>query len=224
MVTETDPSDLRAQLQAAFANADKDAAERLQHLQWVHEARAARLSRTAAELKAEHGGDDPAVKRAEADAAAARSAGARLSAARQQMATAEPDVAPDGWALHGRVFSTDMKPVRGFSVFVVNAAKAYQDKYGFAYTDESGYFLLNYAGPAEPSKTTPPGKDTAPGELFVAVGDLQGRPVFLDTTTPFTPVPGAAVYQNIFLSRVDPLGQRPRGAKKAAAPKRKPKT
>lgn len=228
MATDIDPANLRAQLKDAFANADKTAAERVRHLQWVHQARTSRLSRTAAELKAVHGADDPAVKRAEAETAAARSAAARLSAAHQQLATPDPEVAPGGWALHGRVYivdkkSEERKPVRSFTVFLVDAAKTYQETYGFAYTDDSGYFLLNYPGPGD-AASGEPSKDTAAAELFVEVADLKGRPVYVDTTRPFTPVPGAAVYQVIELTGTEPLGQPPAGRKKASAPKQKPKT
>jgi hypothetical protein len=137
----------------------------------------------------------------------------------QQITTADPSVAPDGWALHGRVFNADMKPVAGFTVFLVDAAKAYQKAYGFAYTDESGYFLLNYAGPGELSKGRAAVNDTGAAELFVEIGDLKARPVYAGTR-PFTPAPGAAVYQNIVLSGTEPLGAPPAGAKRAA-PKRK---
>src|SRR5262245_37083697 len=141
MATEIDSSNLGAQLKDALANADTAAAERVRQLQWVHQARASRLSRTAAELKKTHGADDPAVKRAEAETAAARSAAARLSVVHQQIATPDPEVAPGGWALQGRVYlvdktSDERKPVRGFTVFLVDAAKTYQETFGFAYTDD----------------------------------------------------------------------------------------
>ena len=35
MAIDIDPSNLRAQLKDAFASADKNAAERVRHLQWV---------------------------------------------------------------------------------------------------------------------------------------------------------------------------------------------
>ena len=194
-----------------------------------HRARASRLSRTAAELKARHGADDPAVKRAEAETAAARSVAARLSAVYQQIATPEPKVAPGGWALHGHLYSVDKKseerkPVRGFTVFLVDAAKTYQETYGFAYTDDNGYFLLNYPGRGEASSGKPAAKATGAVELFVEVADLKGRPVYVDTTRPVTPVLGAAVYQMIELTGTEPLGEPPAGRKKASAPKQKPKT
>lgn len=223
MATNTDPSNLRAELNDAFANADAHAAERVRHLQWVQQARASRWSRTAAELRAEHGADDTAIKRAEAQAAAATSAGARLSAAHQQITTPDPDVAPGGWALHGRVFDDSLTPVSGFTVFLVDAAKNYQESYGFAYTDETGYFLLNYAGAGETSKGAATTEGRGSAELYLEVADLKARPVYL-APDPFTPVPGSAVYQNIVLSKKnEPLGAPPGKAKKGPAAKRKSK-
>jgi hypothetical protein len=229
MATEIDSSNLDAQLKEAFANANKTAAERVRQLQWVHQARASRLSRTAAELRAAHGADDPAVKRAEAATAAARSAAARLSAVHQQIATPDPEVAPRGWALHGRVYLVDKKsderiPVRGFTVFLVDAAKTYQETYGFAYTDDSGYFLLNYTGSDKASSGTAAATDAGATGLFIEVADLKARPVYVDTTRPFTPVPGAGVYQIIELLGTEPLGEPPTQARKPAPRKGKPKT
>ena len=51
----------------------------------------------------------------------------------------------NGWALHGRVFNTQLQPISGLTVFLVDASKTYQQAYGFAYTDDTGYFLLNYS-------------------------------------------------------------------------------
>ena len=138
------------------------------------------------------------------------------------MTTPEPDVAPDGWALHGRVFTGDRKPVRGFTVFLVDAVKARQEAYGFAYTDDTGYFLLKYGGAGDAS-TGKAAKDARATELFVAVDDINGRHVPL-MAIPFNPVKGAAVYQNVFLTGIQPMDEAPPRARKAAGPKDKRKT
>ena len=51
-------------LAAGLTSADAIAAEHVQNLQWVYQARVSRLSRTADSLKAEFGADDPGVKAA----------------------------------------------------------------------------------------------------------------------------------------------------------------
>jgi hypothetical protein len=219
-----DSSNLRSQLTEAFAHADEAAAERVQHLQWVQQARVSQLSRTAAELKAVYGANDADVKRAEAALSAAKAVNSHLAVVHQQMTTPEPDVAPGGWVLHGRVFTAERKPVQGFTVFLADDAKAFQEEYGFSYTDAGGYFLLRYqgSGTASGEKSTTARQAQLP-ELFIEVTDLKARPVYL-SATPFQPVTGAAAYQNIFLSEAArPIGEPPAGARRAAVPKRKPK-
>jgi hypothetical protein len=166
---------------------------------WVHKARAAQLSRTAATLKAQYGPNDPGVKSAEAAVAAANVDAALVAVVHQQVTTPEPQVASSGWALHGRVFDPELKPVSGFTVFLVDAAKAYQQAYGFAYTDDTGYFLLNYAGSDPASREKSATATQAPAaDLFIGIANEKALPVHL-TTTAFQPVERAATYQNIML-------------------------
>lgn len=193
-------ADVGNQIASNLAAADEIAAQRVQTLAWVHQARAAQLSRTAASLKAQYGANDPGVKSAEAAAAAATATAAQVAMVQHQVTTADPQVAPNGWALHGRVFDAQLAPASGYTVFLVDSAKNYQQAYGFAYTDDTGYFLLNYPGPDAASQAA------ATPELFVEVADTKARPVFLSTTA-FEPVIGSATYQNIVL----PAGQRPIG-------------
>jgi hypothetical protein len=99
-------------------------------------------------------------------------------------------VAPAGWALQGHVYNAQLQPVAGFSVFFVDSGGRYIPQYGFAYTDNSGYFLLNYAG----------GNGSAPAaqKLFIEVVNTSSTPVYR-SSTPFQPVYGAASYQSITL-------------------------
>jgi len=213
-----DPSNLRAQLTDALAQADAEAAGRVRQLQWMQQARASQLSRTAAELKAEYGPNDAGVKRAEAALAAATAASSNLALVHQQITIPEPEVAPGGWALYGHVFTAERKPVEGFTVFLVDTAKVYQQAYGFAYTDQDGYFVLQFQG----SPAAAAAGDTSPGELFIAVADLKARLVHL-STAPFQPVIGIATYHRVVLSEgARPLGEPPAGARAAGIPKRKP--
>ena len=218
-----DMSDIGNQVTSNLASADNIAAQRVQTLMWVHQARAAQLSRTAATLKAQYGPNDPGVKSAEAAVAVANADAARVAVVHQQVTTPEPQVAPSGWALHGRVFDPELKPVSGFTVFLVDAAKAYQAAYGFAYTDDTGYFLLNYTGsdPASRDKSATATQDQP--ELFVEITDSKARPVYLSPTA-FQPVLGSATYQNIILPADDQaIGAPPAQIRKVALPKRKKK-
>jgi hypothetical protein len=144
-------------------------------------------------------------------------------------------VAANGWALHGRVFDAQLAPASGYTVFLVDKSKTYQQAYGFAYTDSTGYFLLNYAGSAKasgekpaaasggtPSKAAP--QAAAALELFVEVVDTKAQPVFLSTTA-FQPVIGRATYQNIALSAgQQPIGDPPPEIRRVAMPPDKGKS
>jgi hypothetical protein len=212
-----DMADIGNQITSNLAAADDIAAQRVQTLAWVHQARAAQLSRTAVSLKAQYGPNDPGVKSAEAAVAAANATAAQVAVVHHQVTTADPEVAASGWGLHGRVFDAQLAPASGYTVFLVDSAKSYQQAYGFAYTDPTGYFLLNYPGPAGASGGAPaaasgqtpsegaPQAATTP-ELFVEVANTKARPVFLSMTA-FQPVVGSATYQNVVL----PAGQRPIG-------------
>jgi len=223
-------ADLGNQITSSLAAADDIAAQRVQTLAWVHQARAAQLSRTAASLKAQYGPNDPGVKSAEAAVAAAKATAAQVAVVHHQITTADPHVTANGWALHGRVFDAQLAPATGYTVFLVDSAKNYQQAYGFAYTDRTGYFLLNYPGPAGASGRTPAGasgqtpSEAAPqaattAELFVEVADTKAQPVFLSTTA-FQPVISSATYQNVVLpAGQQPIGDPPPEIRQGAIPK-----
>lgn len=212
-----DTSALGNQVESNLAAADSSVAQRVQALAWVHQARTAQLSRIAANLKAQYGANDAGVKSAEAAVAAAKEDAARAAAVHQQVTTAEPDVAPKGWALHGRVLNAQLAPVSGYTVFLVDSTKSYQQAYGFAYTDSSGYFLLNFSGSNTTTEASATGTHAA-GELFVAVADKKAQPVYL-SATPLQPVIGSATYQNIQLpSSTQPIGDPPSQIKNVAFP------
>jgi hypothetical protein len=226
--TATDPppdaSQLSGELTTGLANADSTAAERVQNLQWIHQARAAQLSRMAASLKAQYGADNSDVKAAEAAVAAANVTAARVSVLQRQLTTVDPQVSQNGWALHGRVFDAQLQPVSGFTVFLVDAKKTYQQAYGFAFTDDTGYFLLHYAGPGSvQGKSEPAIQAAAPPQLFIEIADTNALPVYLSTTD-FQPVVGTTTYLNITLPDGNPpLGGPPPEIRDIALPAQKKK-
>jgi hypothetical protein len=222
-------ADIGSQINNSLAAADDVAAQRVQTLAWVHQARAAQLSRSAASLKARYGSDDPGVKIAEAALAAANATAAQVAVVHYQVTTADPQVAANGWTLHGRVFDAQLAPSSGYTVFLVDSSKTYQQAYGFAYTDSTGYFLLNYsrsvgasgqtpaAAPGQTASKAAPQAATTP-ELFVAVVDTKAQPVFLSKTT-FQPVIGSATYQNVLPTGQQPIGDPPPEIRQVAIPK-----
>jgi hypothetical protein len=200
---------------ATLASADAGSSQTILNLQMVHHARLSQLKRTADALKKQLGPDDPTVKEAEAAVEVGSAKIARISVVHQELDTPPPQVAADGWALHGRVYSSDLKPHAKFTVFLVDSQKTYQETFGFAYTDNTGYFLFNIAGARTGTQTTPP--------LFLAMTNTKGEPIFLSATS-FQPAPGSVTYQNITLpSGAQPLGDPPQAIRDVALPSRKGK-
>lgn len=218
----TDASQLGSELTAGLTSVDGAAAERVQNLQWVHQARESQLSRTAASLKAKYGADDAGVKAAEAAAAAANVTALRVAMLHRQMTTADPQVASKGWVLHGRVYNFARQPVSGFTVFLVDAAKTYQQAYGFTYTDDTGYFLLQYAGPDPASQDkSQSARQTPATALFIEVANKKALPVYVAS---FEPVEGMSFYQDVILPEGDqPIGDPPREIRDIALPQKKKK-
>jgi len=220
----TATGNLGSDLTMALSSADSTSAQRLQHLSLVHQARLSGLTRTAASLTAQYGASSPQATAAETAVTGAKATIARVAIVTQQLTTPAPQVASTGWALNGRVFDAEKKPVSGYSVFLVDAQNAYQSAYGFAYTDDTGYFLLSFAGtPAAPqtkTKDQPTGQsadETSP-QLFVQITNSKRQPIYLSTTA-FQPTIGTATYQNFLLPAGEkPIGDPPAAVRKGALP------
>ncbi len=114
----------------------------------------------------------------------------RVPMAGQQSVRSSVQVAKTGWALQGRVLDAQLQPVVNFTIFLVDAESRYVEQYGSAHTDNTGYFLLNYAGNR--------GQAPAATQLFLEVANTNGTRVYLSTTS-FRPVYGAVSSQNITL-------------------------
>ncbi|MGB6723047.1 MAG: hypothetical protein WBE72_19780 [Terracidiphilus sp.] len=201
---------LTEQINTEVTAADSAAAGSVQNLGLVHQARVSLLTRSAAALKATYAASDPRVVKAEAAVTAGNATVARISVASQQAATTAPTVAATGWALHGRIYDAQLKPSGQLTVYLVDKTKAYQREYGFAYTDSTGYFLINYAPAAGQAAATP--------QLYVAIANTKAEPVYLAATA-FQPAAGSTTYQNISLAAGEkPLGDPPAEIRKIAIP------
>jgi hypothetical protein len=198
-------------LGTTLATADTSVASAAANLKLVHQARLSQLTRTAAALKAQYGAGDSRVVSAEAAVTARAATVARISMAGQQAATPAPAVVAPGWALHGRVYNAQLQPAAGLTVFLVDSKKAFQEQYGFVYTNDTGYFLLNYVPPA--------GQAAASVSLYVEIANQKAEPVYLATTA-FRPAAGSTTYQNITLPAGEkPLGDPPPEIRKIAMPR-----
>jgi hypothetical protein len=210
--TSMTPEELQTQITSGLTTADGAVTQSTADLKLVHQARVANLTRTAAFLAKKYGATDPRVKAAQDAVAAGNITVARVSMTHQQLSTVAPQVAANGWSLYGRVFNSHLQPAAGYTVFLVDAQKTYQQTYGFSYTDSTGYFQIDYAGAK--AGTAPTGKSTAGAkaaaaaalQVFVEIVNASAQPVYLNATA-FQPVTGKATYQNIVL----PVGEKPIG-------------
>ncbi|HEY7336034.1 MAG TPA: hypothetical protein VH639_14190 [Bryobacteraceae bacterium] len=222
--TSSSAAQIQRELSSTLSSADASTAQSIQNLQLVHQARLSRLSREAATAKAQYGAKSPEAQQAEAAVVATTATVARVSMLNLQMTTPAPQVSQTGWALHGRVFNAQLQPVSGYTVFLVDAEKNYQQAYGFAYTDATGYFLLNYAGSTGAKTRTQsrsrlaPSQAATPAQLFIEVANAKAQPVYLSTSA-FQPAAGSATYQNVVLpSGEQPIGDPPDFIRKVAMP------
>jgi hypothetical protein len=209
---------LKAPSAAVVSAADAQAAAADAGLGLVQQARLSNQNRAFTLAAATYGRESPQAKAAAQAVTATTAAAQRLAVVRQRLDTPAPTVAAAGWALQGRVYSSDLKPQAGHVVFLVDAQKNYLSEYGFAYTDETGYFLLSFGGAgaaqkaaaatsaAEPAAAAGTANAAAPVQLFLEIADAKANPVLL-SQTPFVPVAGSASYQAVTL----PAGGKPLG-------------
>jgi hypothetical protein len=131
---------------AVTTDADTRTAGGVAALGLVQQARLSRLNRDAAAAVATYGQGSSQAAAAQAAVAAALTAGSRLAIQHQQFTTPPPKVAAAGWALHGRVYDSNLNPLASYTVFLVDSQNNYLSDYGFSYTDATGYFLISYDG------------------------------------------------------------------------------
>ena len=203
-----------SKLTDALAAADGTVMQGIQGLQRIHRARLSQANRTLAVLTAQYGPSDPQVTAAQAAIAAMHTTISRVSMVGQQLTVPAVQVAATGWALQGRVLDAQLNPAAKFTVFMVDEEKTFLQAYGFSYTDATGYFLINFEGPAG---ATDKAAAAAPS-LFIEVADTNANPVYLSTTA-FEPALGTASYQTIVLpAGAQPIGDPPAAIRAVALP------
>ena len=214
-------ADLPAVLTSTLGSADTLASQRIATLARIHQARVAQLTRNATAVTKQYGANSQQAAAAQATVSTQQNTAARVAMMSQQLATPAPEVAANGWALHGRVFSADLQPRQRYCVFLVDANNTWQSTLGFSYTDSTGYFVIHYAPQGEAGNqeaATNEAAAPATPALFVAVVDDKAQPVQIGTTA-FQPTTSMATYQNIALPAGEPpIGAPPAEIRKAAEP------
>jgi hypothetical protein len=191
--------------------ADTTAAQRIQNVGLVRQARVSQLTRAAANIATTYGATSTQAAAAQAAITISKATIARIAIVKDQVTTAAPAVTATGWAHYGHVYNAQLQPVSAYTVFLVNAQKTYQQNYGFAYTDATGYFSLSYAGAEGESKEAAP-------QLFLEIANAKGQPIYL-SSTPFQPALGSATYRSVTLpSGEPPIGDPPPSIRNTALP------
>jgi hypothetical protein len=147
-------------LSTILTSADSSRASTVQNLGLIQQARLSRLNRAATAATAQYGAGSKQAAAAQAAVSATQATVSQMKLVNQQITTPAPPVSANGWALHGRVYDSNLNALSGYSVFLVDGQKNYQSTYGFAYTDSSGYFLINYPG-ASPARASTGGAPAA---------------------------------------------------------------
>jgi hypothetical protein len=222
--SESRATELRKGLADTLTSADSSAIQTVQNLKLVHQARLSQLTRTAASLTAQYGAGDPSVVAAEAAVKAGNARVRRIALVHQQLNTVLPQVSPSGWALRGHVYeatpadNASLMPVAHLTVFLVDSQMAYQQQYGFAYSDGDGSFLINYPGLAHSGEGSGQiGSQSAP-ELYIEITGDGGKPLYLSNKA-FQPALGSATYLDIVLTAgKPPIGDPPSDIRGTAFP------
>lgn len=218
---------VNATLQTVAADADTRSAAAVSTLSLIHQARLSNQKRAATLAVGVYGANSSQAAAAQKTVTVTTTTAARLAALAQQVNTSAPTVAATGWVLHGRVYSSSLVPQPGYAVFLVDAQKNYLGDYGYSYTDETGYFLISYAGsastsPSEPAGSTAPTQESSATQLFLQITDAKANPVLLSEIA-FVPVMGKATYQTVTLPADDKkLGNLPADIRAVALPDLKP--
>jgi len=208
--SQATPDQIDALAKSALGAGDTGSAQATHNLMLIHQARVSQLKRTAATLKKQYGADNAETKAAEAAVKTGTARVTIIATANLQATTPSPQVSATGWALHGRVFTAQLHPVGNLTVFLVDDRKKYQEQFGFAYTDSTGYFLINYPGTTDQIENDV--------KMFIEITNKKKQPIYLSATQ-FEPAPGSTTYQNITLPAEEtPLGYPPDQIRSVAIP------
>lgn len=149
----------------------------------VHLARLSALKRATTAAVASYGAHSAEADAANQAESVAQAQAGQLQILHQRAATTPPTVEAAGWALHGRIYDANLVPQERYTVFFVDAQKNYLSELGFAYTDATGYFLIQYPGalaagsssgsPSVAGSTAEPGASSRENGKFIDLSLLE---------------------------------------------------
>lgn len=205
--TQSTTNTVNSNVSSVLSDTDALAAQRVQGLGLIHQARLAQLTRTAAAITAQYGASSAQAEAAEAAVTVSQATVSRLAVLNRQVSIKMPVPAAKGWSLYGHIYHSTLEPAQAYTVFLVNEQNAYQGAVGFAYTASDGSYTLNYDGAG-----------SVPSSLFLEVVNASAQPVYLSTVA-FQPATGSSNYQDVTLPVNEPvLGDPPAEIKRIALP------
>ena len=207
-------------LQSSWAaSMDSQTAQQFNGLAQIRQARASQLQRQVASLTATYGATDPRVVAAKASLQNQQTFANRLGLVSTTTSTTAPTAPANGWVVYGRVRNADLTAAPQLTVFLADQSRAWLSNYGYAFTDQTGYFTLSYAPPASGKKQA---KATDALTAYLEVSNAACKLMYIDAS-PMSIETGAVVYRDIVLSAKVPLGTPPcePGAPPSAPPAKK---
>ena len=192
-------------LQSTWAGTvDSQTAQQYTGLAQIRRARVNQLQRQIAVLTNIYGADDAGVLALQASLRDQQAFAAKLSVVSDAASSAAPTAPANGWVLYGRVRHADLTPAPRLTVFLADPNRAWLKKYGYAFTDDTGFFTLTYA-PAAPVGKKARSADAADSAVqipaltvYVEVSNADCKLVYLDDTLQSIAT-GTVVYRDILL-------------------------
>jgi hypothetical protein len=197
------------------ANVDTENAQQLTNLAFVRQGRVNQLQREAAALATEFGAADAAVVTLNDSIKVQQSLTSVLGATRDIAATPSVTVPKNGWVLQGHIRDGGLSPIATLSVCLVDEQKNFLSAYGYAYTDDTGYYIITYT--PDPAAPTP-----SPLTAYLEVLNSSSQAIYIDAAS-FTLNPGTNLTRDLMLASQTPLGTPP-GTTPTKTPKPKRST
>jgi hypothetical protein len=122
---------------------------------------------------------------------------AKISASNQNLSMPVAQASPSGWVIQGYVRDINLNPLPKLTVYLADSNTMFQSEYGINYTDDSGYYSIEYAGTGD--KADP---DAKVPTLYVALINPRGNPAYI-TPKPVSLSFGATTVLDISLTSVD---------------------
>lgn len=198
-------------LNQVITGADAHRAAGLSHLSTVRQAKSEQWTRERTRLAKLLGDGHPAVVALNQRIAVNASLVTALGVASDQAQTDVPVVDKGGWVVHGRVRDAAFKPQPAMTVALYDENKKWLQQFGYASTDQTGYFLIRYKPQAATERTSEAAVITT-GAITTAhlqVLDAKGRTVHIDSEA-LALQPDQAYYREIVLTG-ELVGQPPPG-------------